>query len=229
MGPLQQTLLGAGDPAVDPGARVERFALDDNSWVDVARGWLQGADALLEALARDVPWRQGRRWMYERMVDDPRVSAWYRAGDERPHPALDGVRRALARHYGVPLRTLGLNYYRDGRDSVAWHRDRELRHLDRTLVAIVTLGGPRPFLVRPYGGGKSRDFKPGSGDLLVMGGRCQADFEHSVPKVRSAPPRMSLTLRWSSHEGLPTEHRRARRTAAKNHPAAATEEPGSPG
>jgi alkylated DNA repair dioxygenase AlkB len=136
------------------------------------------------------------------------------------------VRHALASHYGVPLRTVGCNYYRDGRDSVAWHRDRELRHLDRTLVAIVTLGGPRPFLVRPYGGGRSRDIRPGSGDLLVMGGRCQADWEHSVPKVRSAPPRLSLSLRWSSHEGLPTDHPRARRTTTKNHPGRRPEEPG---
>jgi hypothetical protein len=98
---------------------------------------------------------------------------------------------------------------------VAWRRDRELRHLDRTLVAIVTLGGPRAFLVRPYGGGRSRDFRPGSGDLLVMGGRCQADWEHSVPKVRTAAPRMSVSLRWSSREGLPTDHPRARRRGAR--------------
>jgi alkylated DNA repair dioxygenase AlkB len=197
VGPLQQTLLGGGEPAVDAGARCQRTELDATSWVDVSRGWLQGADTLLEALVERVPWRQGRRWMYERMVDDPRVSAWYRAGDELPHPALVEVRRALQEQYGVPLGAVGCNYYRDGQDSVAWHRDRELRHLDRTLVAIVTLGGPRPFLVRPRGGGRSRDFRPGSGDLLVMGGRCQADWEHSVPKVRRAPPRLSLSLRWA--------------------------------
>ncbi|MDQ1520638.1 MAG: hypothetical protein QOI55_1711, partial [Actinomycetota bacterium] len=174
MEPLQQTLLGGGDPAVDHTARFERFELDDLSWVDVARGWLGGADGLLEALVDDVPWTQGRRRMYDRMVDDPRVSAWYRAGDELPHPVLADVRRSLSRHFGVPFRAVGLNYYRDGRDSVAWHSDRELKHLDRTLVAIVTLGGPRPFLIRRRGGGKSRDFRPGSGDLLVMSGRCQA-------------------------------------------------------
>src|SRR5438045_9099918 len=62
MQPLQQTLLGAGDPAIDEHVAFERVALDNTSWVDVARGWLLGADELLEALARDVPWRQGRRW-----------------------------------------------------------------------------------------------------------------------------------------------------------------------
>jgi alkylated DNA repair dioxygenase AlkB len=213
---LQQTLLGSGEPRIDDGARFERVELDDLSWVEVARGWLAGSDTLLDALASSVPWTQGRRWMYERMVDDPRVSAWYRAGDELPHPVLDDVRRTLSRHYGVPLRAVGLNYYRDGRDSVAWHSDRELKYLDRTLIAILTLGGPRPFLLRPKGGGRSRDFRPGSGDLLVMRGRCQADWEHCVPKVRAAPPRLSVSLRWASHEGLPTDHPRARRA---NHPA----------
>jgi alkylated DNA repair dioxygenase AlkB len=212
--PLQQSLLGGGDPAVDAGARVERVALDDRSWVDVSRAWLRGADTLLEALAREVPWTQGRRWMYERMVDDPRVSAWYGSQDALPHPALDEIRAAVSTRYRVPFRSVGLNFYRDGRDSVAWHSDRELKHLDRTLIAIVTLGGPRPFLLRPHGGGPSRDLRPASGDLLVMGGRCQADWEHCVPKVRSAPPRMSISLRWSSREGLPVDHPRARRPAA---------------
>ena len=76
-----------------------------------------------------------------------------------------------------------MNYYRDGRDSVAPHSDRELRELDDTIVAILTLGARRPFLVRPKAGGPSRDLAPGSGDLLVMGGRMQRDWEHAVPKV----------------------------------------------
>jgi alkylated DNA repair dioxygenase AlkB len=214
--PLQQTLLGGGEPVVDRTVAFERIHLDEQSWVDVARGWLRGADDLLGTLATEVPWRQGKRWMYERMVDDPRVSAWYRADDALPHPALGDIRRVLARHFGVPFRTIGLNYYRDGRDSVAWHADRELKHLDRTLIAIVTLGGPRPFLLRRHGSGPSRDFRPGSGDLLVMGGRCQADWEHCVPKARSAPPRMSISLRWSSREGLPIDHPRRRKGSQRS-------------
>ncbi|MCZ7528451.1 MAG: alpha-ketoglutarate-dependent dioxygenase AlkB [Acidimicrobiia bacterium] len=224
MEPLQRTLLGAGEPAVDPTAAFERIPLDDTSWVDVSRGWLHGADTVLEELVGTVPWRQGRRRMYDRMVDDPRLSRWYRASDPLPHPALDAVRAALARRYRVRFGGVGLNYYRDGRDSVAFHRDRELRHLDRTLVAIVTLGAARPFLVRPHGGGRSRDLRPGSGDLLVMGGRCQADWEHGVPKVASAGPRISASWRWSSGTGPgghPSPARTPRRGRAR--PSWATE------
>jgi alkylated DNA repair dioxygenase AlkB len=197
----QTSLLGAGDPTVDPTAPLERLWLDDNSWVDVARGWLHGADTLLDALIERVDWQQHRRWMYERMVDDPRLSRWLTADEPLPHPALASVRSALEAKYDVPLGGIGLNYYRDGRDSVAPHRDRELRHLDDTLIAIATLGARRPFLIRPKGGGKSRDISPASGDLLVMGGRAQVGWEHSVPKVKRAGPRISVTWRWSSQKG----------------------------
>ena len=63
------------------------------------------------------------------------------------------------------------------------------------VVAIVSLGGPRKFLLRPKGGGRSRSYALASGDLLVMGGACQRSWEHSVPKAASAPPRMSVTFR----------------------------------
>jgi alkylated DNA repair dioxygenase AlkB len=197
----QASLLGAGEPAVDDAVPFERMWLDDQSWVDVARGWLQGADTLLDALIGTVDWQQHRRWMYERMVDDPRLSRWLTADEPLPHPALASVRSALEAKYDVPLGGVGLNYYRDGRDSVAPHRDRELRHLDDTLIAIVTLGARRPFLIRPKGGGKSRDISPASGDLLVMGGRTQVNWEHGVPKVKRAGPRISVTWRWSSQKG----------------------------
>lgn len=203
MEPLQGTLLGHHEPSVEQDAPWQRVELGPCSWVDVARGWLAGADTLLDALATSVDWRQGRRWMFERMLDDPRLSRWYPRAASLPHPVLTEIRDQLARRYGVEFGGVGLNYYRDGRDSVAFHRDRELRHLDRTLVAILTLGATRPFLVRARAAGSSRDLRPGAGDLIVMGGRCQADWEHAVPKVARAGPRISVSVRWSA--GAPPE------------------------
>lgn len=200
MVPLQRSLLTAGDPAPGPGAVWERYELDARSWVDVARGFLRGADDVLDHVVPRVAWSCGRRLMYDRMVDDPRLS--YRCPDPRtvPHRALAQVRAGLHARYGVALGPLALNYYRDGRDSVAFHRDRELRELDDTLIAIVTLGARRPFLVRPLDrrGTRSRDFAPGSGDVLVMGGACQRAWEHGVPKVACAGPRVSATWRWAA-------------------------------
>jgi alkylated DNA repair dioxygenase AlkB len=211
----QRSLLGSGEPVVARDTPFERVQLDDRSWVDVARGWLRGADTLLDVFVMTVEWQQGRRWMYERMVDDPRLSRWFRGDEPLPHAVLPRMRAALEARYCVPLSGPGLNYYRDGRDSVAFHRDRELRYVDDTIIAIVTLGARRPFLIRPRGGGPSRDIAPAAGDLLVMGGRCQRDWEHGVPKVAHAGPRISVTWRWSSRTGPPerSSWRAARRYA----------------
>lgn len=201
--PLQGTLLGGHRPGLAPEPAFERIRLDAHSWIDVAREWLLGADAVCEHLVRTVPWRQSRRKMYGEIVDEPRLSKWYGVDGPLPHPVLTPVRAALVDRYQARLGGFGMNYYRNGRDSVAWHRDTEMRNLDRTLVAIVTLGAARPFLVRPHGGGPSVDVHPASGDLLVMGGRAQAEWEHAVPKVASCGPRISVMLRWSSGKGAP--------------------------
>jgi alkylated DNA repair dioxygenase AlkB len=141
--------------------------------------------------------------MFERMVDEPRLTAWYGHEDAWPHPCLGAMAAALSDRYQADLVTLGLNLYRDGRDSVAWHGDRVARHIPEPTIVIVSLGSPRPFLLRPKRGAaapqgnvvRSRSFSLGWGDLLVMGGRCQQEWDHSVPKQASAAPRMSVTFR----------------------------------
>lgn len=197
----QGSLFALGAPAVTNDAPTERLHLDDTSWIDVTRGWLDGADEVAAHLIETVAWRQGRRTMYDRVVDDPRLSRWGRAGDPAPHPVLHDASAALALRHRRPFGAPGLNFYRDERDSVAFHRDRELRHLDDTLVAVLTLGARRPFLVRPHGGGPSIDLAPASGDLLVMGGRHQRDWEHGVPKVARCGARVSVSWRWTSAHG----------------------------
>ncbi len=195
---LQGTLFADGQPAIRTDTVPEHRQLDPTSWVEVSRGWLSGADTLFEQLRVGVAWTQPRRRMYGREVDDPRLSHWYRAGAPLPHPTLTAIRDELASRFDVGFHALGLNYYRDGADSVAFHADRELRRLDLTLVAIITLGAARSFLLRPMGGGRSIDLRPGSGDLVVMGGACQRHWEHAVPKVTYAGPRISVSVRWSS-------------------------------
>jgi alkylated DNA repair dioxygenase AlkB len=196
--PHQTSLLGIGPPALDRHAVATRTWLDDGAWVDSAAGWLRGGDTLLVELVDSVEWQQGRRWMYDRMVDDPRLTCFAHRADRALHPALIDARAVLESRYGVHLSGPGFNYYRDGRDSVAPHSDRELRKLDNTIVAILTLGACRPFLVKAKLGGPSRDFAPGSGDLLVMGGATQLRWEHAVPKVAYSGPRVSVSWRWSS-------------------------------
>ena len=95
--------------------------------------------------------------------------------------------------------TAGLCFYRDGRDSVAWHGDTIGRGAtEDTMVAILSLGEARPLLLRPRGGGsgETRRYVLGHGDLLVMGGSCQRTWEHAVPKsARPTGPRISVQFR----------------------------------
>ncbi len=222
MATAQGSLFAAGPLEVRATVPFERIDLGGRAWVDVARSWLQGADELCQRLIDGVAWRQRSRRMYDRVVEEPRLVHWYPPGDELPDEGLAWFRVAAGRHYGVPFDALGLNYYRDGNDSVAWHADRELRHLSDTLVAIVTLGAARPFLLRPgsMSAGSRRasiDLHPASGDLIVMGGRCQQTWEHSVPKVASAGPRISASVRWvpaSQSPGVSSRGSRAGSPAA---------------
>jgi len=139
--------------------------------------------------------------MYDRLVDVPRLVHTYMIGEALQHPALEEARDALSRHYepelGEPFRTAGCCYYRDGRDSVAWHGDTTGRgSTEDTIVAIVSIGEPRPLLLRPRRGGQVIRHSLGHGDLLVMGGSCQRTWEHAVPKSSSyTGPRISIQFR----------------------------------
>jgi alkylated DNA repair dioxygenase AlkB len=200
---FQGSLLD-GDTAPSLGAlgpTVERHELSRGAWVDVRPGWMTGADELFLRLQSEVPWRAERREMYDSVVDVPRLLCFYDEPTELPDPVLVAAREALSAHYGPelgePFRTAGLCYYRDGRDSVAWHGDRIGRgRLEDTMVAILSLGEHRRLSLRPTGGGEQIGFTLGHGDLVVMGGSCQRTWEHAVPKTaRPVGPRISIQYR----------------------------------
>ena len=109
---------------------------------------MRGADELFERLRDDVPWRAERRQMYERVVDVPRLLCFYDDGDaaapsraRRPRrPRSTSITRA---ELGEPFRTAGLCFYRDGRDSVAWHGDTIGRGSTRTRWSRSSRSGRR--------------------------------------------------------------------------------------
>ncbi|MEU6816776.1 alpha-ketoglutarate-dependent dioxygenase AlkB [Streptomyces sp. NPDC046860] len=200
---LQSSLFDQADELrLGPLDGLSRTVLGTGAWIDVLPGWLSGADALFEQLAADVPWRAEQRRMYDNVVTVPRLLAFYRERTPLPHPVLDEARARLSAHYapelGEPFATAGLCYYRDGRDSVAWHGDRTGRgSREDTMVAILSVGTPRDLLLRPSGGGPVAVRRAlGHGDLIVMGGSCQRTWEHCVPKsARATGPRISVQFR----------------------------------
>jgi alkylated DNA repair dioxygenase AlkB len=194
----QGSFLGSEEPRPDPDfAACVRTLLTGGAWIDLQRGWLAGSDTLFAELLAHAPWRQRTRHMYEKVVDEPRLTAWWGAteGDlDLPRVVVE-MRALLSERYGEDFDSVGCNLYRDGRDSVAWHGDTVRKTMAEPIVAIVSLGEPRRLLLRPRGGGRSLRYDLGQGDLFVMGGTCQHTCEHSVPKVRAAGPRLSVTFR----------------------------------
>ena len=202
---FQSTLFAPDPPGPDAGVALaplapERRGLAHGAWLDIQRNWLAAADDIFATMVSRVPWRAERRQMYDRIVDVPRLVHTYVLGDALPHAGLEDARDALSAHYlpelGEPFVSAGCCYYRDGRDSVAWHGDTIGRGKTQdTLVAIVSLGDPRKLALRPRGGGESIGVTLGHGDLVVMGGSCQRTWEHAVPKVARAGPRISVQFR----------------------------------
>jgi alkylated DNA repair dioxygenase AlkB len=191
---FQGSLLSDPSPGLT-GAPVSRRLLSRGAWVDHAPDWLAGADALFARLVDELAWRHRRVWMYERELDEPRLTAHLTGPTLDGFPVVAEIMAALGDHYGGTFTSSWLNLYRDGRDSVAWHGDRVARDRETGLVAIVSVGERRPFRLRPKGGGPSIGYDLGRGDLVVMGGTCQRTWDHGVPKVARAGPRISLTFR----------------------------------
>jgi alkylated DNA repair dioxygenase AlkB len=193
----QPSLFATGEIDFDRTfAGVDRRVLAEDAWVDHQPGWVSGADELFDQVMSLTPWRQGSVWMYEKRVPEPRLThRWRLPADPPPLAVLVDMAAALGDRYGVAFTQIGTNLYRDGADSVAWHGDRVARELPSATVALISLGEPRPFKLRPKGGGPSITYLPDRGDLLVMGGSCQRTWDHAVPKVRRAGPRMSVQFR----------------------------------
>ena len=201
------------------GSEPVRTELDATSWVEVHRGFVEPelATELLAAITAEgtgLRWTASRLFKYDHYVEENRLSTMWRPATAAPHEALVEVHRQVRRVTGKQFDAPAFNWYRHGGDGQAFHRDRDMRWCEDTVVAILTLGATRPWLLRPRSHrhstddarykGTTHDLRPGNGDLLVMGGRCQADWEHSVPPIREhVGPRVSVQWRWTSKRGRP--------------------------
>jgi alkylated DNA repair dioxygenase AlkB len=198
--PRQQSLFVQGtEPTFDTTfSSLQRVALDESAWIDVVPAWVSGADRLFDDVLRAQAWGQRTRWMYDHAVLEPRLTArWGRESGLSLEPSiLERMRQALSNRYGVVFDSAGFNLYRDGSDSVAWHRDKIRREIPDPIVPLVSLGDRRKLAFRPRGGGPARAFALGGGDLLVTGGTTQRTWEHAVLKVARAGARISIAFRY---------------------------------
>jgi alkylated DNA repair dioxygenase AlkB len=159
------------------------------------------ADNYYKMLLSEAPWQQRMRKMYDRVIADPRLTAYY--GGENGHtwtPLLLALKEVVETVTELKFDRVLLNLYRNGRDSVAWHSDNLPADGKHHPIASVTFGDTRIFKVRH----KSRkdipvlDIPLTHGSLLLMGDTMQMHYEHHIPKTaRAVGPRINLTFRIS--------------------------------
>ena len=179
----------------------EQLLFDDAEGGIRYRPGLVGAEqaaAWFEALQRDVEWRALQRSMYERVVDVPRLIASYALGSDRLPPAIGGALEAVRGAVDAPFDSVGLNLYRDGRDSVAPHNDTLHALMPGQPIALLSLGETRDMLITPKPGVPGRRIRLplAAGSLLVMSHASQFTHDHGIPKTRvPVGPRISLAFR----------------------------------
>jgi len=171
--PLQPTLFDDAtseqSPAIDVAAfeRATDHRLDEHSWIAYVPGLLVGHDQLLAELATLDVWEQRRRWMYDREVDEPRLTGEY--DDLGAAPALlIELAATFSERFDVPYDRIWMNWYRNYRDGTGWHADRPAHKAPTATVPVLSLGAARRFMIRPAAGGSSTVFTPAGGDLIVM-------------------------------------------------------------
>jgi alkylated DNA repair dioxygenase AlkB len=160
------------------------------------------AERWFDAIRVAVDWHSERRPMYDRIVDVPRLTGGFALDDPALPPALDEAAQVVRDALGVAFTHVGLNYYRDGRDSVAPHNDKLHSIVPGFPIALLSLGAMRRMDIREKEpaapGAKRRSWRIEleAGSLLVMSHVSQLHFDHGIPKV-AAPvgPRISCAFR----------------------------------
>lgn len=155
------------------------------------------ADGWLRTLLEQVPWQAERRWMYEREVDVPRLMAHYALDEPLPAAPIAIARAIAERLAGCTFTSVGLNLYRDGRDSVAPHNDKLHEIETGAPIALFSLGATRRMTIRSKASPRRRlDLDLDSGSVLIMSHETQRHFDHGIPKIRTPiGPRISLAFR----------------------------------
>jgi alkylated DNA repair dioxygenase AlkB len=165
------------------------------------------ADAWFAILRDTIPWQRERRPMYDRVVDVPRLLAGFALdASDLPSVLADAAGR-LRDALKTPFTHVGMNYYRDGRDSVAMHNDKLYSIVAPWPIALLSLGDARRMDIRAKQQMEAgrRDtlrvvLEPGS--LLVMSHRSQFHYDHGIPKTREpVGPRISLAFRVRPKDG----------------------------
>ncbi|MEO6548049.1 MAG: alpha-ketoglutarate-dependent dioxygenase AlkB [Ferruginibacter sp.] len=157
------------------------------------------SDRFYELLLNNTPWQQKERKMYDKIVVDPRLTAWYGEQEDKVWaPELLHIKECVEVASGIKFDSVLLNLYRDGKDSVSWHSDKKTGSGVNPPIASVSFGETRAFHLRHK---YNKQLKPFDiplthGSFLLMAGPMQEFWEHHIPKSsRVIAPRINLTFR----------------------------------
>lgn len=166
------------------------------------------ADLLYDKLNHEIDWQQGSIFIFGNEHVIPRLQAWYSAtgidyrysGKTLQHqellPTINHLRTLLEKTLQSPFNGVLCNFYRNGDDHMGWHSDDEDSLGANPLIASLSFGAERDFVLRSKITGEKIEIQLGHGSLLVMSGSCQHHWQHALPKrKRVTEPRINLTFR----------------------------------
>jgi alkylated DNA repair dioxygenase AlkB len=169
------------------------------------------ADRLLQELMEKIEWTQNKIRFYGKESLVPRLEAWY--GDPGKSYAYSGIqmnpkpwtkelveiKEAIEKEARVPFNSVLINYYRDGKDRVAWHSDDEKELGQNPIIGSVSLGAERKFKLRHKKykeNGLKTEIMLQHGSFLLMKGPTQHHWMHEIPRTaKPIGPRINLTFR----------------------------------
>lgn len=172
---------------------------------------IEESNKLYKSLLHNTPWQQEQISIHGKLVDYPRLIAWYGDVDKdikytntksKMHlwnNDLLFIKERIEKEVDIKFTRCLLNYYRDGKDSVDWHQDYKGEQRKNTVIASVTFGATRPFQLKHISRTdlKRVDIPLANGSLLLMQGATQENWKHKIPKTKKhILPRINLTFRW---------------------------------
>jgi alkylated DNA repair dioxygenase AlkB len=188
-------------------ARIVKLALSPSSFLEYFPHWIEPTEAseLQTELRETLGWEEREIVLFGRRILQPRWIAWagdvpyrYSGQSLEPRafsPALDELRRRTVQSTGVSFNHALVNRYRDGNDSMGFHADDEPELGAHPVVASLSLGATRRFVIAKKRGSERHSLELEHGSLLVMRGHCQDEFRHALPKSKVAEERINVTWR----------------------------------
>lgn len=188
--------------------KIEKIDLGQRAWLEYIIDWLPSAEAdnVLSVLSEELTWVERSIIARGKVVQQPRLMAW--AGElpylysgqvlepQPMHPLLNDLGERLSEHYGVAFNHVVANLYRDGRDRVGFHADDEPELGYEPLIASLSLGVSRRFVLKHKYKSRRKSINLKHGSLLMMGGACQHRWYHGLPANPAIVlPRINLTYR----------------------------------